>query len=163
VVGADLVVPVGDEQQRPAEREPAAEERDHVERRLVGPVQVLQHDDRAGGLRRPVQRLEEQVEDLGPVTARVLPQPLAQRAAEPAGDVVQRAERARGEQRVASAPQHLGARAGRVGERGGQAGFAGARLAAEQRDPAAGRTLGQQPVQGGQLVRPFQQIHRPPG
>ena len=84
---------------QPGERtQPAAEQRHEVERRVVGPVQVLDHQhglvgelvERGGehGLAAAVDRRRRSV-------------PPASR-----GDVAQRAERARRDQRVARAPQH---------------------------------------------------------
>ena len=100
--------------------------------RLVGPVQVL-HDEHARACRaaRPAPRRRSRAGpprraaaggDGGPELAR---------------DVAQRAERARGAQRVAHAPQHRHRHP--LGERAQEAGLADARLTGEQHQAAATR------------------------
>jgi hypothetical protein len=98
------VVPVrGDYQHR--RRADAAREKPHqVERRLVRPVNVLDHDHVepviAGDL---AQQRAEQLVALGPVPAQIL-----QRTAEIAGEVEQRGERPRRRESVAGAPRPAG-------------------------------------------------------
>jgi hypothetical protein len=157
VVGPDLIITVREDEERPAQREPAAQKRDHVERRVVGPMQVLEHHDRAGALARTVERLEQRVEHLA---ALAIGDPLLEGATDLAGDVVQRPEGAWGQQWVASAPQHPGPRRDRVGERGYERGLAGAGLSGDDRDPAGAGAIREQLRQVGQRSGALQQVHR---
>ena len=87
VVGADLVVAVGDEQQRPGALHPPPQEHQQVEGGLVGPVGVLDHDHLTP--RRLRELVQERVEDGLPWSARG--EQLGQPAVRLPGDVVQRA------------------------------------------------------------------------
>ena len=94
----ELVVAVGGDHERGQRLDPARQQPEDVERRLVGPVQVLQHDDRGSsefGRERGGQRARRRAlgHERGELAARLL------------GDVDERAERARCVQRVAGAPQ----------------------------------------------------------
>jgi hypothetical protein len=157
VVRADLVITVREQKERADLPQPAAEEGQHVQRGLVGPVQILDHHHRPYALARPAERIEQGLEDLrAPARRHAFPQG----AADLPGDVVQRTERARREQRIATAPEHLGAHPGPVGERRGQRRLARAGLAADHRDVSTVRAGGQQFVQVGQRFGAFQQVHR---
>ena len=100
VPGPDLVVAVGHHHHRRRGGHPAADEDQQVQGGLVGPVGVLDHRHHrpASGVEQVQERAEQAVPGrLGGDKGRQLPAGLA-------GDVEQRAERARGPQRVA-APQ----------------------------------------------------------
>jgi hypothetical protein len=157
MVGPDLIITVREDEQHPAQGEPAPEERDQIEGGLVGPVQVLHDHHRPAALPGTVQRVEQGVEDRTP-----LPRghPLPQCPTDLAGDVVQRPERARGEQRIAGSPEHPRPRPGRGREGGGQTGLPGTGLTGDDSDaPAAGR-VGQQRVEIGESATAFQKLHR---
>ena len=57
-----LAAAEGDDEQRREGTDAAPDERDRVQRRLVGPVDVLEHEDRRAG--RPLELLDEQRLDL---------------------------------------------------------------------------------------------------
>ena len=98
---ADFVGAIGHHQHRARALHAPAEELEQVERRLVGPVAVLEHDQR----RRPVLELvERRAEDR--VAAGLGVDGGEQLALGLARDVVQRRERPRREQGIAGAPQH---------------------------------------------------------
>ena len=120
---APRIRPRGDDE-APA-LQPPAEQRDHVERRVVGPVEVLDHEQ--GGVGEGVAGGGEHVL-AGAVRDRA-----GERAADLARHVAQRAERAGRDQRVARAPQRVAA----AGDGGHERGLADARLA-EHDDDAAG-------------------------
>ena len=114
--GRRLVVAERDDRERGDAGDAATEQAQDVERALVGPVDVLQHEDRAG---RGAQPVEQRGRERG---RRGLVEP----------DVEQRAERPRRVQRVARAPQD----ATTVGEGADERGLADAGLAADQDQPA---------------------------
>jgi hypothetical protein len=93
-------LPVGQHEQQRQRADAAGQEPHEVQGRLVAPVQVLDHQ----GARPGLQRVQHGGEDL------VLDAGLAEHGRhlwpELAGDVAERAERARCAQRVAHAPQH---------------------------------------------------------
>ena len=122
-------VAVGQHQQQGQRRDPAGEEPHEVERRLVGPVQVLHHEHARAG----TQGVEHRREDL--VLGRGAAQQCGHRRAQLVRDVAQRAERAGGAQRVAHAPQRLRV-AGPLDEGAQQDGLADARLAGDEDDGA---------------------------
>ena len=126
------VVAVAQHQHGRQAMDATADELDQIERRLVGPVNVLEHQH--GRRRRARQLVEHGAEDRRPV---VRPrQQRAQRRTGLAGDVVQRPERPRRRQRLAAAPEDA-ARAEAGAERFQQAGLADAGLAAHQHRAAA--------------------------
>ena len=96
-----LVVAVRAEDEQPRSVRAARQQPHRVERRLVGPVQVLEHDD--GRLAR-AGRVEQRSGDL--MRGRASVDRLGERTAELVRDVDERAERPRGGERVAGAPRH---------------------------------------------------------
>jgi len=140
----------GDDQAAGRAQQAAAEQRHEVERRVVGPVQVLDHQHGAGG-----ELVERGVEDR--LTAAV--DHRLQAAAGLTGDVAQRAERARRDQRVAGAPQHRAVVQG-LGERADQRGLADPRLAQHERDPTGRERLGQRLREDGPLAFTLQKLQR---
>ena len=129
-IGADRVAARHDHQQR-QRVDAAGEEAHEVGGRLVGPVQVL-HDEHAG---RFAQGVQHRGEDL--VLGRRVAQAGGDGGPEPARDVAERAERARGAQRVAHAPQHRHRHP--LGERAQEGRLADARLTDEQHQAATTR------------------------
>ena len=133
-LGVRLVRPVGGQDQRAGAGDPAQQEAQQVDGRLVGPLQVVDDEQHgAGG-----ERVEERAVDL------VRRRPGAQQArgglAEVVGDVVQRAEGTGHAQRVAHAPQHVAdVRAG--GEQAGPA-----RSSRSPTRPRAGRSTLRRPA-----------------
>ena len=113
----------------------AAEQAQHVERRLVGPVDVLDDQDRSGQL--VEQRRGDRVS-----RPAGLDQPL-QLAAGDGRDVAQRAERRLREQPFAVAPQDSSLRPP-LTEPAQEGGLAHARLARQQHQPPAGSERGLQ-------------------
>jgi hypothetical protein len=155
VARAELVVAVGQHQERGHLADAAAEELDQVERGRVRPVQILEHDDDG---RAAAQLLEDRGEDRPRRRGAV--EMVAQLRTGLLGDVVHGPERPRGVQGIARAPQRAGQRgagphaAPVVDERG----LADAGLAVHQRDaPLAGRGLAER---GGERLQgrlPLQQ------
>jgi len=143
VVDPQLVVAVGDEQQRPGPLHPPAQEHQQVQGRLVRPVGVLHHDH--PGPAPLVQLVEERGEDGLPWPPRG-EQP-GQPAARLPGDVVQRPQRPGREQRVAGPQQEPGIRRPPLGEPPDQGRLADAGLARHQDDTAPGGRRGQHAVQ----------------
>ena len=95
----ELVVPVGREHEQRRLPQLAREQPQHVERRLVRPVHVLDNDDRRRA--RP-----RQPEERGDHRGRALIDRGLELAAGLLGDIEERPQRPRREQRVTAAPQH---------------------------------------------------------
>ena len=108
-------------------REASSQERDEVERRVVGPVHVLDDEDRP--------RAGQLVEDRGQqrLARPVGLERVGQRTAGVARHVAKRAERARRDERVARAPQDA-ARSDLLADRRDQRGLADPGLAADDHD-----------------------------
>ena len=134
-VRSQLIVAERDEREHGQRRDPAAEQLDDVERPLVGPVDVLDHEHRRGLVR---QFGDERSHEL------VRHPPVGRKPTEvEAGvlrDVEERPECARREQPLARAPQHSGSWLVRA-ELAEQRGLADARLASQKHHPptAVGR------------------------
>ena len=105
----------------------------HVQRRLVGPLQVLEDDDAGGRLEFAQQRVGHVVRLRAALDA------LRQLSVDDARDVEQRPERARCEQRIAARPQDAGRGTEAVAEAAQQRGLADPRLAMDQDGAASGR------------------------
>ncbi len=132
VAQLELVVAVGRDDEGGLRVHLARDEAQDVERRRVGPVQVLEHEDRG---RAAPQLVEQGGRDLvGPRGAR---RDLGELAPDLLGDVEQRAERARREQRVARPPQDARRAPMLVGEEAHERRLAGARLARDERQAPA--------------------------
>ena len=128
----ELVVAVARDQQRRHARDPPRQQAQHVERRLVGPVRVLEHDDRrvAPG---------ELAEHRGGhrVGRRARGHEVLELAAGDRADVHQRAERRGREECVAVAPQDARVLGVPLAEVAQQRRLADARLAGHEHQPAA--------------------------
>jgi hypothetical protein len=135
--GADLVVAVAEHEQRAGAFDAPAEKLDEVQRRVVGPVQVLDHHQcrRVGGAQLGQHRLEQR---------RPRPvQPCAEARTALSRHVEQRRQRMRRFECVAGAPPD--GRAGVAGrQRPQHAGLADACFAGHQRDAAVPRRVAQQ-------------------
>ena len=151
----DQLVAVADHEQDRYPAHAAADEADHVEGGLVSPVQVLQHQDGRGGRFElghqgggDVMRLRAAVE-LG-----------LELSAGGAGDVEQRAQGARGEQRIARGPEHAHGAAHRAAELAQQRRLADPSLAAHEHDGAmrAAGDLAQPVRELRQLSRALQEL-----
>ena len=106
VIGGHFVVAVTGQQQRRYPAQPPPEEAEQVDRGLVGPVHVLEHrHGEPGGRANLGEEAGEQPLPRRPAAAQGGELPVELRA-----DVEQRAERAGGEQAVATAPQPAGPR-----------------------------------------------------
>ena len=156
MVGPDLIVTVREDEQHPAQREPPAQKRDQVKRRLVGPVQILHDHHGPAQLPRPVERIKQGVKDGAPLT---IGNPLTQRPADLPSNVMQRTKGARGKQRIAGAPKNLSLRPGNRGKRGSKTGLPGAGLPGDNSDPPATDSIGQQGIQTGQRLGALQELH----
>ena len=130
------VLPVGQHQQRRECVDAAGHEADEVGGRLVGPMQVFDHEDAGSG----PQRVQHRGEDL--VLGRRSAQAGGDRGPERTRDVAERPERAWGAQGVAHAPQHRHRCLG--GELAEQDCLADPGLAGEEHDraPTRGRAAG---------------------
>lgn len=138
MVDGKFVVAVRDNQQRLRLRDPPSEEHEQVQGRLVGPVRVLDYDDR-----RPVaalQLIEQRREQLLTRTAGGK-QPREGTAGAPA-DVMQRPERPRSEQRIARTEQEPGPRGVMLAEPPHESRLADARLTRHEHDPPRPRRRG---------------------
>jgi hypothetical protein len=150
----ELVVAEGGDHERGQRRDPPREQPQDVERRLVGPVQVLEHDDRA---RVAPQVLGQRRDELRRCRARVGER--REPAARLLGDVEQRPERAWRVERVAGAQQRpRPARAPAEGAH--ERGLADARLAAYEDEPATAADAGEGRVERGHLGRALEQVLR---
>ena len=126
----ELGLAIAHQQRRRKRFDAATEKPQHVERRVVSPMHVLEHQDRRrtrlqlshqrrGDLERPRARLDE----------------LLELAAGGRGDVDERPERPRREQSVARAPEEPGAGRRVVAEAPQQRGLADAGLPADEHQP----------------------------
>ena len=154
VRAVELVVAVAGQDERGHGLDLACQQAHHVERRLVGPVEVLEHenggasagqlaDERAGDLVRPSVARDE----------------LLELAARQFGYVEQGAQRARREQRRAGAPEDPRRVAPLIAELPNQSGLADARLAPDE-DHRPGPTGGdrvERVSQGRQLIGALEQ------
>jgi hypothetical protein len=149
VPGADLVVAVGHEQHRGQVLDAASDVAQHVDRRIVGPVDVL-HDQHARSRQLRGDRRQHRL----PIPRR---QGLGQRVAA-AGRIAQRAERARGQQVVARSGQQPDA-VQPAHEGTDQAGLTDSGLAEDQdHASAAGLGLRDRRAQLLQLGTAFEQL-----
>jgi hypothetical protein len=127
-VGAvELVVAIAGEDERGHALDLAREQAQHVEGRLVGPMEVLEHED---GRAPAGQLADERTGDL--VRPGLARDELLEVAAGHLGDVEQRTERPRGEQAVAGTPEDARRIVALIAERAQQDRLAGARLAAHE-------------------------------
>ena len=140
VIGAQLLLPIGDHQQCRQLRHPAGQRPQHVQGRLVGPVRVLDHDDRGplGEGHLGQQRLEQRVPLAGADAERD--------AGQLPDHVPERAERPGGDQVLAGAAEQPGLAGRPVRELGQQAGLADPGLAGHEHDAARAPP---RPFQGG--------------
>jgi len=161
MVGADLIVAERHHEQRRHGLDAPGDVREHVDRRLVGPMRVLDDADRGT---RTAQLVEH---DLRGVDA-ALPE-LHGEPSHLACDVEERAERARHREVVTRPGQHT-RRAPLPGDEcPHQARLADTRLAADERDPAmAGHDRSEGGLERGQRILPLEQrraemltAHRP--
>ena len=128
---ADLVIAVRGDQQSPHRRNAAAQVLDQVERRLVGPMDVLDNED--DGLGAAPQKFEEGGEQGRPAGCALEPaQQLS--ASELARNVIEWCQRRRREERVAIALENAGRARMHRGEVLDKRGLADAGLAADERD-----------------------------
>jgi len=154
VVGADLLVPVGDDQHRRGPLQPPPQEHQQVQGGLVGPVGVLDHHHLP-------RRLGKLVLERGEDGLAWAPrgEQLGQPAARLAGDVVQRPQGPRREQRVAGPQQEPGLRRLPLGEPPDQHRLADAGLARHQDDATARGRVGQRAAQLVQQRGALEQVH----
>src|ERR1043165_7223404 len=122
----ELVVAVRKQDQRADVVDLPDQEAEDVEGRLVGPVDVLEDDDSRGVWR---ERSHERADELVELLSRR--QRVPEVAVEAVGDIEQRAERPRGEERVAVAEQERGPPALLGGETVEQRRLSDTRLAAD--------------------------------
>jgi hypothetical protein len=111
VCGADLVVAIGDQEQEGDPVDPPGQKAHEVQSGLIGPVQVLDHEERRQLSGPAAERGEHSAEDSARVgtPAQACLQGLGHRRAEQRGDVHQGAQGARRGERVAGPEQHPGA------------------------------------------------------
>lgn len=155
-----LVIPIGDEHEGSRASDPASEQPEHIERGLVGPVHVLDHEnDRLA----TAQLVEQRGSDLMRPSARS--HQLAQRTPQGVGDAQERTQRARREERIAGAGDHPRRGAVLVAEAAHQRGLADTRFTPEEHQPAAGTPghSGQGVVQRRQGERPLEEVALPGG
>ena len=150
----ELVVAVAGEDERGHALDLARQQAQHVERRLVGPMEVLEDED---GWAPPGQLADERAGDL--VRPGLARDELLELAAGHLGDVEERAERARREQALARTPEDARRVAAPIAERAQQDRLAGARLAPdEDHRPRPGREHRVEGVgQSRQLIGPLEQ------
>jgi len=150
---AQRVGPARHHQASARTREPARQQRHEVERRVVGPVQIVDHEDRR--LARP-QRVERGREDLLPRRSPL--HQLQQRAADGPGHVPERTHRTGRDERVAGAPQHA-PRSAAGAHRGHERRLADPRLAGDDDDPTRRRRLVERGLQGRPFIVTLKQLH----
>ena len=128
----ELVVAVARDDQRRHRLDATAKQPQHVERGLVRPVQVLEHED---GRSVRLQFARQRRHDL--VRLHSARHDLLELAAACLGDAEQRAERARREERVAAAPEDPRRAAALFAELSQERGLADPCLAADEHDVPA--------------------------
>jgi hypothetical protein len=144
------------DEQRGQGADPPAQHRDRVERGGVGPVHVLEHEQRRA--RRALELRDQQILDV--VRGRPGGERVLQLARHIARQVTQGAERARYGQVVARAQQHTRAVVEVLQEVPNERGLADPRLAADAHHPArAARGGGVGLAQRGQRRITLQQVH----
>jgi hypothetical protein len=151
----DLVVAVRRDDERTRAADPPHEEAQHVQRAVVGPLQVVD-DENGGPGRECVEDRREHLVREGPGSEH-----LRNPAAQLDGGVVQRAERPRRPQWIAGAPGDGGVAAVEAVDEGPhQRRLADARLAADQHERAGARAGAPPAVGGGaQLGVALEQLH----
>ena len=149
-----LVAPVADHQQQPRVPRPAGEHPQHIKRRLVGPVHVL--EDQQHRRNRP-ERLAERDRDVERLRSRR--RQLRWIAPELCSRLEQRAERTWREQRITAARQRCHTPRKLIAELAQQRRLADPGLARHDRDATLARRghLGGQSVKHAQLLRAFEQ------
>jgi hypothetical protein len=153
----ELVVPVAGEGECRDGLDPAAEQPQDVERCLVGPVHVLDDEDR----RCPASKLARK--RCGHfVRPGVTPNVLLELAARELGNFEKGTERTRREERFAAPPQNSHRAVLVVAEAPQKCRLADARLSSDEHDPSASfRSDGREAVvEHGELARPFEQVAR---
>jgi hypothetical protein len=154
VVVGELGVAQRDDQQRRQPADPAGEHGEQIERRLVGPVRVLDDERRSG---RAGHLVEQRVDRRRVVAAG---QVLGQRTAYLAGEVAHRSERTRRGQLVAPAPQHPQPRGVAASERLDQRRLAYSGFAGDQDQRAvAGDGGTRESAQPRELLIALQELH----
>ena len=128
----ELVLAIRDHDERPDGLGPPRDQTDDVQRRLVGPVHVLDHHDRGpDGAHFLEQRQEDRMRLLALVHRG------GERTLQGCRHVDQGPERPRRPERVAGPPQHARTRIPRLAESAHQGALADARLARDEHEPAA--------------------------
>jgi hypothetical protein len=137
MAAAELVGAIGDKDEGVNRVDPPTEQPQDVERRLVGPVHVFEHEDGPGSRpeliiqrRSDLVRLRPALDELFELSAGLL------------RDVQERSERTRREERVACSPEDAHRVTLVVEERPHESGLADARLAPEEEQPSALRPRG---------------------
>ena len=154
MTAAELVIPIAGDQQGGRCLDPAAEQSQHVERRLVRPVDVLEHDDR----RRTLPELREQGRsDL--IWSRPAGAQTGELPTDPRRNIDQRAKRPGGEEGVAGPPKDLGARM-LIGEAAQERGLANPSFAGEDAEAARSGDpdVLELTFERGQLTRPLHEL-----
>ena len=151
---AKLVVAIRRDDQRIEPLDPAGEEPNDVERALVGPVDVFQHDDRG---RRPGELLDERVRKA--VRVRTAANEVVERSADRPRDVDERSQRPRHEERVARSREHRRALRHLRAETPQESALADARLACDEHETSGPCAyLGEATLEHGKLVLPLEQV-----
>jgi hypothetical protein len=153
MVDADLVVPVGADHERGHPADAPGEQGEHVERRLVGPVQILEHEHGRGVAAELAEQRGKDVRRCG-----VARKPGGEGAAGLVGDIHQGPEGPRGEEAVAGAPEHP-RRCLPCAEDARQRGLADAGLAGDERQSSRPRLRRRE--QRGQLRKGLVALEQP--
>ena len=158
MVAVDLIAAIGGDQESGEHVDPAGDDPEDVQRRLVGPVNILEDDDGDIALELLHQRRRQLVRPRRSGCDSL------ELAAGHAGDVEEGAQRTRREQRVAGAPEETPLVL-RAAEPANERGLAHSGLPADEGEPAAtGR--GDRPekvVEGFELLGALQQLAAPCG
>jgi hypothetical protein len=154
----DFVVAITQDDKGVRLRNAAAQILDEIERRLIGPMDIL--DDEQRRPPRITQKIEQGGEQSQPrrVTFELRQEPSAGRAR----NVIEGSERGGREERVALAQENAVRPAGARKEVSDEGRLADARLAADQNEAAlTGRRLGERRCQKGEFRIAFKQCHGP--
>ena len=152
----ELVISVAREHQRRHRGGRARQQHEHIERRLVGPVDILEHEHRGpAALEVPAQGRRDLMRTRSRLDERL------ELASDRGCDVPERAERSRGSQRRAGAPEDP--QSLRVAEAPQQRRLPDPRLAADEQDPPlrGGPHLGHMPLERRQRIAALEQRRRP--
>ena len=151
---AELVIAIRRDEERIKPFDPAGDETNDVERALVRPVDVFQHDDRG---RSPRELLDERVREA--VRIRTAANEVVERSADRPREVDERSQRPRHEERIARSREHMRALRHLRAETPHESALADPRLACDEHETSGPCAyLGEGRLEYGELGLPLEQV-----